>query len=133
MPLIQPLLDGVYPTVARGEGIFLYDTEGKRYLDGCSGAVTTGLGHALPEIVRAMTEQAERVSFSYRLQFRNEPADELAALLEDLAPGDIRWTFFVNSGSEATETAQKMAVQYWTCLLYTSDAADDLLCVDLGG
>jgi len=114
MPLIQPLLDGVYPTVARGEGIFLYDTEGKRYLDGCSGAVTTGLGHALPEIVRAMTEQAERVSFSYRLQFRNEPADELAALLEDLAPGDIRWTFFVNSGSEATETAQKMAVQYWT-------------------
>lgn len=114
MPLIQPLLDGVYPTVVRGEGVFLFDHTGKRYLDGCSGAVTAGLGHGLHEIVAAMTEQAERVAFSYRLQFRNEPADQLAALLEELAPGDIRWTFFVNSGSEATETAQKMASQYWT-------------------
>lgn len=114
MPLIQPALDGVYPTVVRGEGVFLFDDTGKRYLDGCSGAVTAGLGHGLREIVDAMTEQAERVAFSYRLQFRNEPADQLAALLEELAPGDIRWTFFVNSGSEATETAQKMASQYWT-------------------
>src|SRR5680860_1194314 len=114
MPLIQPLLDGLYPTVIRGEGVFLFDSTGKRYLDGCSGAVTAGLGHGLSEIVEAMTEQAQRVAFSYRLQFRNEPADRLAELLEELAPGDIRWTFFVNSGSEATETAQKMASQYWT-------------------
>lgn len=114
MPLIQPLLDGVYPTVVRGEGVFLFDDTGKRYLDGCSGAVTAGLGHGLHDIVEAMTAQAERVSFSYRLQFRNGPADRLAELLEELAPGDIRWTFFVNSGSEATETAQKMASQYWT-------------------
>ncbi len=113
MPLIQPLLDGVYPTVVRGEGVFLTDSEGRRYLDGCSGAVTAGLGHGLGEIVDVMTNQARRVAFSYRLQFRNEPADDLAALLEELAPGDVRWTFFVNSGSEATETAQKMAVQYW--------------------
>lgn len=114
MPLIQPLLDGVYPTVERGVGVFLFDDTGKRYLDGCSGAVTAGLGHGLHEIVAAMTEQANRVAFSYRLQFRNEPAERLAELLEELAPGDIRWTFFVNSGSEATETAQKMASQYWT-------------------
>lgn len=113
MPLIQPLLDGVYPTVVHGEGVFLTDSEGRRYLDGCSGAVTAGLGHGLQEIVDVMTEQARRVAFSYRLQFRNQPADDLAALLEKLAPGDISWTFFVNSGSEATETAQKMAVQYW--------------------
>ncbi|MBU2600735.1 MAG: aspartate aminotransferase family protein [Actinobacteria bacterium] len=113
MPLIQPLLDGVYPTVAYGDGVFLTDSEGRRYLDGCSGAVTAGLGHALQEIVDVMAEQARRVAFSYRLQFRNQPADDLAALLEELAPGDIRWTFFVNSGSEATETAQKMAIQYW--------------------
>ena len=109
MPLIQPLLDGVYPTVVRGAGVFLFDDTGKRYLDGCSGAATAGLGHGLHEIVAAMTEQAERVAFSYRLQFRNEPADRLAELLEELAPGDVGWTFFVNSGSEATETAQKMA------------------------
>ncbi len=113
MPLIQPLLDGDYPTVAFGDGVFLTDSEGRRYLDGCSGAVTAGLGHGLREIVDVMTEQAQRVAFSYRLQFRNQSADDLAALLEQLAPGDICWTFFVNSGSEATETAQKMAVQYW--------------------
>lgn len=113
MPLIQPLLDGAYPTVTDGDGVFLTDSDGRRYLDGCSGAVTAGLGHGLQEIVDVMAEQARRVAFSYRLQFRNQPADDLAALLEELAPGDIRWTFFVNSGSEATETAQKMAVQYW--------------------
>ncbi|MHB8867818.1 MAG: aspartate aminotransferase family protein [Thermoleophilia bacterium] len=113
MPLIQPLLDGTYPTVTAGDGVFLTDSEGRRYLDGCSGAVTAGLGHGLREIVDVMTEQAGRVAFSYRLQFRNQPAEDLAALLEELAPGDIRWTFFVNSGSEAIETAMKMAVQYW--------------------
>jgi len=113
MPLIQPLLDGAYPTVTEAEGVFLVDSEGRRYLDGCSGAVTAGLGHGLSEIVDVMAEQARRVAFSYRLQFRNRPAEELAALLEELAPGDVRWTFFVNSGSEALETAQKMAVQYW--------------------
>ncbi len=113
MPLIQPLLDGAYSTVTDGHGVFLVDSEGRRYLDGCSGAVTAGLGHGLEEIVEVMADQARRVAFSYRLQFRNQPAEDLAALLEELAPGDIRWTFFVNSGSEATETAQKMAVQYW--------------------
>lgn len=113
MPLIQPMLDSVYPKVARGEGVFLYDTEGRRYLDGCSGAVTAALGHGVPEILQTMQEQAGRIAFSYRQQFTNEPAERLAEAIAELAPGDVDWAFFVNSGSEAVETAQKIAVQYW--------------------
>lgn len=111
--LIKPVLDGNYPTVSYGKGIYLYDTAGKRYLDGSSGAVTASIGHGIPEIVQAMTDQAGKVAFSYRSQFTNKPAEELASRLSQLTPGDLNWSFFVNSGSEATETAMKIAIQYW--------------------
>jgi len=113
MPLIQPLLDCSYPEAARADGVFLYDIEGKRYLDGCSGAVAASIGHGVPEIVEAMQEQASKLAFSYRLQFTNGPAEQLAAELGDAAPGDLDWVFFVNSGSEAMETALKIALQFW--------------------
>ncbi|WP_408006161.1 aspartate aminotransferase family protein [Pseudalkalibacillus sp. A8] len=111
--LIKPLLGASYPEVAYGKGIYLYDTEGNRYLDGASGAVTANIGHGVVEIIEAMKEQAEKISFSYRSQFTNRPAEELADKLAQMAPGDLDYTFFVNSGSEATETALKIAVQYW--------------------
>lgn len=111
--VIKPLLDAVYPEVDYGQGVFLYDAEGKEYLDGCAGAVTACLGHGLPEIVAAMAAQAGRVAFSYRGQFTNRPAETLATELVRLAPGDFDGVFFVNSGSEALETALKIAVQYW--------------------
>lgn len=111
--VIKPMIDGSYPEVSRGKGVFLYDAEGKQYLDGCSGAVAAGLGHGVQEIVRAMAAQAEKVAFSYRSQFTNSPAEMLAAELAELAPGDLDWVFFVNSGSEALETALKIAIQHW--------------------
>lgn len=111
--LIKPFIDRRYPQVAHGQGVFLYDTEGRQYLDGCSGAVTANIGHGVTQIVEAMSAQAAQVAFSYRSQFTNGPAEELAAELARLAPGDLNWTFFVNSGSEALETALKIAVQYW--------------------
>ncbi len=111
--LIKPLLGASYPEVAYGKGIYLYDTEGNRYLDGASGAVTANIGHGVVEIIEAMKEQAEKISFAYRSQFTNRPAEELADKLAQMAPGELDYTFFVNSGSEATETALKIAVQYW--------------------
>ncbi|MFD0696181.1 aspartate aminotransferase family protein [Paenibacillus sp. GCM10027628] len=111
--LIKPVLDHHYPTIRYGKGVFLYDDQGKAYLDASSGAVTAGIGHGVQEIIDAMQEQASKVSFVYRSQFTNEPAEKLAEKLSDLAPGHDYWSFFVNSGSEATETAMKIAIQHW--------------------
>ena len=111
--LIKPLLSADYPMISHGKGVYLYDTNEKQYLDGCSGAVTASIGHGVPEVIETMTKQAMKVSFVYRSQFTNQPAELLAEKLSSLAPGDINWSFFVNSGSEAIETAMKIALQYW--------------------
>lgn len=103
-----------YPFVTHGDGIYLYDKDGKKYMDGSSGAVTTSIGHGITEIIEAMHEQAKKVSFVYRSQFTSEPAEKLAQKLNELLNADEDyWSFFVNSGSEATETAMKIAIQYW--------------------
>ncbi|MGE8077783.1 aspartate aminotransferase family protein [Peribacillus loiseleuriae] len=111
--LIKPVLGVEYPIISHGKGVFLYDAFGKEYLDGCSGAVTANIGHGVEEITKSMVEQAEKVSFVYRSQFTSEAAEQLALKLSDLTNGDYPWSFFVNSGSEATETAMKLAIQYW--------------------
>ncbi|MHC0035700.1 aspartate aminotransferase family protein [Pseudoneobacillus sp. C159] len=111
--LIKPLLDENYPTIDYGKGVYLYDLEGKKYLDGSSGAVTANIGHGVQEIINAMLEQAQRVSFVYRSQFTSESAEKLAEKIAEMTMGDLNWSFFVNSGSEATETAMKIAIQYW--------------------
>ena len=101
------------PTASHGEGIYIYDTDGKEYLDGCSGAVAANLGHHNKRINKAAMEQLEKIAFAYRKQFENEPADQLAELLVQLSPPELNRVFFVNSGSEAVETAMKVARQYW--------------------
>ncbi|TVY00268.1 aspartate aminotransferase family protein [Paenibacillus cremeus] len=111
--LIKPVLHRQYPTASYGQGVFLYDEQGKAYLDASSGAVTASIGHGVQDIIDAMAEQARKVSFVYRSQFTSEPAEQLAQKLSELAPGRDYWTFFVNSGSEATETAMKVAIQHW--------------------
>lgn len=111
--LIKPLVGQPYPTISHGTGIYLYDTNGKRYLDGSSGAITASIGHGVQEIIDAMTKQAEKVSFVYRSQFTNEAAERLAKTLSDKSPGDLNWSFFVNSGTEAMETAMKIAIQHY--------------------
>lgn len=111
--LIKPLLDGEYPTIDCGRGIYLFDVKGNKYLDGSSGAITANLGHGVKEIVEAMNQQAKQVSFVYRSQFTSEAAEKLAKKIAQLMPGHLNWSFFVNSGSEATETAMKIAIQYW--------------------
>jgi adenosylmethionine-8-amino-7-oxononanoate aminotransferase len=111
--LIKPLVGQEYPMISHGKGVYLYDTQGKRYIDGSSGAITVGIGHGVEEVIEAMTKQAQQVSFVYRSQFTSEPAEKLAKKISDITQGDLNWTFFVNSGTEATETAMKLAIQHF--------------------
>ena len=111
--LIKPILGASYPMISYGKGVFLYDQSGKDYLDASSGAVTANIGHGVQEIKEAMLEQASQVSFVYRSQFTSEAAETLADKIKTLTKGILSYSFFVNSGSEATETALKLAIQYW--------------------
>ena len=111
--LIKPLLNATYPKIDKGNGVYLYDTDGKDYLDASSGAITANIGHGVVEIKEAMIEQADKVSFVYRSQFTNQPAEDLADWINALTEKGLKYSFFVNSGSEATETALKIAIQYW--------------------
>jgi adenosylmethionine-8-amino-7-oxononanoate aminotransferase len=96
----------------RAEGMYLWDTEGKRYLDGCSGAMVSNIGHSNPRVLEAMRRQMERSTFGYRLHFENEPAEQLAAQIADLAPAGHDRVFFVSGGSEAVESCLKLARQF---------------------
>lgn len=111
--LLKQNLASDYPVAARGSGVYLYDTEGNAYLDGCGGAMTASIGHGIPEIADAIARQARTVAFTYRTQFTNEPAEQLARRLTALAPGDLDFAFFVNSGSEAAEFAIRTVVGHW--------------------
>ncbi|MGG1217039.1 aspartate aminotransferase family protein [Priestia endophytica] len=111
--LIKPILDGTYPKVSYGKGVFLYDEHGKDYLDASSGAVTVSVGHGVQEITDVLENQAKRVSFVYRSQFTSEAAERLAEKIYKLSNGHLSYSFFVNSGTEATETAMKMALQHF--------------------
>jgi adenosylmethionine-8-amino-7-oxononanoate aminotransferase len=97
----------------RGEGCYVYDLDGKRYFDSFATLLTTVSGHARPEVTQAVAEQMARLEFfpNYVDAF-TVPLIELARKLADLLPGDLSVSFFVNSGSEANETALKMARQY---------------------
>ncbi len=111
--LLQPRLNGQLPVVSHAKGVRIFDTKGRDYIDGSGGPMTVAIGHGVPEIVAAMKEQADQVCFTYRSQFTSRPAEELAETLARLAPGDINYAFFVNSGSEATELCMRAAIQYW--------------------
>jgi adenosylmethionine-8-amino-7-oxononanoate aminotransferase len=97
------------PQVARGEGIYLYDTTGRRYLDATSGAVVSNLGHSNPRVVKVMMEQAQRVTFAYPRFFESEHNLLLADMLTNLAGDGFDRAFFVSGGSEANESAIKLA------------------------
>lgn len=106
-------LDLAYPSIERGDGVWLTTTDGRRILDGCSGgAMVACLGHGVPEIVDAFVEQASRISYFYNHHFTSEPQERLAdRLLEVVAPGMAR-VRLVSGGSEANETALQLARLY---------------------
>jgi adenosylmethionine-8-amino-7-oxononanoate aminotransferase len=100
------------PLIERSEGVYMYDIDGKRYIDASSGAMVSNIGHSDPRVVAAMTAQLEKASFAYRLHFENDAAENLAWRLAERAPGDLERVFFVSGGSEAVESCIKLARQY---------------------
>ena len=113
--LLQRSLRSELPTIVRGEGPYLFDSEGKRYFDGSCGAAVSCLGHSHPRVIEAIRRQVGEVAYAHTSFFTNEPAERLAAHLIDRAPegfGAGR-VLFVGSGSEGVETALKLARQYW--------------------
>ncbi|MQA08655.1 MAG: aminotransferase class III-fold pyridoxal phosphate-dependent enzyme [Pseudonocardiaceae bacterium] len=110
---LLPVTARELPIVERGAGVYLYAEDGRRYLDGSSGAVAANLGHGNETIAEALAEQARTVAFAHRTQFRSRPAEQLAALVGEHAPGELRWSLFSSSGSEANELALRIAMAYW--------------------
>src|SRR5437773_3425344 len=110
--VLHRLTSAIPPVAARGEGIYLIDADGRRYIDACGGAAVSCLGHGHPEIVAAIAEQAERLAFIHTGFFTSEAAEELAALIADLSPGTLDRVWYTSSGSEAIEAALKLARQY---------------------
>jgi adenosylmethionine-8-amino-7-oxononanoate aminotransferase len=102
------------PIIDHGDGAYVYDTNGKRYLDGLSGLFTVNVGHGRRELAQAAAQQSEKLGYFPLWSFGHEPGIRLAAKLASLAPGDLNRVFFTAGGGEAVESAWKLAVQYYT-------------------
>ena len=104
-----------YPQAVRGEGCYIFTADGRRFLDAAGGAAVVTIGHGVASVARAMAEQAERLAYVHSSQFETPIAAELSRRLLDLAPANFRRgrVYLTSGGSEATETAIKLARQYF--------------------
>jgi len=100
------------PTIARAEGIYMWDTEGRRYIDVSAGPVVSNLGHGNPRVLEAMIEQARNACFAWPTTFQNDANRLLADRLASLAGPGLDRVFMVSGGSEAVESCLKFARQY---------------------
>jgi adenosylmethionine-8-amino-7-oxononanoate aminotransferase len=105
--------DGEVPLIVRGSGEYVFDAHGKRYLDGLSGLFVTQIGHGRTEVAEAGARQASQLAYFPLWSYAHPRAIELAERLATLAPGDLNRVFFTTSGSEAVESAWKLAKQYF--------------------
>lgn len=101
------------PVMVRGEGMYIFDDHGKRYLDGLAGLFVVQVGHGRKELAQAAAAQAETLAFFPVWSYATPPAIELADRLAALAPGDLNRVFFTTGGGEAVESAWKLAKQYF--------------------
>jgi adenosylmethionine-8-amino-7-oxononanoate aminotransferase len=104
-----------YPAAARGEGCWIIDQSGRRFLDASGQAAVISIGHGVAEIGQAMAKQSAQIAFVHTTQFHSDPAEELAYRLLALAPSNFHSggrVYFTSGGSEATETAIKLARQF---------------------
>src|SRR3954467_10545492 len=104
---------GSVPMIVRGEGPYIWDENGRRYLDGLSGLFVVQVGHGRQELAQAAAAQAGQLAFFPLWSYAHPRAVELAERIAELAPGDLNRVFFTTGGGEAVETAWKLAKQYW--------------------
>lgn len=103
--------DRIYPTITHGERIYIYDDNGRKYIDAIGGIHVVSIGHGVVEIADAVHKQMSKIAFVDRRQFLNEPVKELAQVVTDMSPG-LTHAYFVSGGSEANEMAVQIAYQY---------------------
>lgn len=101
------------PVIVRGQGCYLEDSTGRRYLDGSASAGVVAIGHGRGEIFEALASEGDKVSFVYNATFTHPWQEELAGRILDMAPAGMAGVYFVSGGSEANESAWKLARQYF--------------------
>ncbi len=101
------------PTIVRGEGTYIWDSAGRKIFDGLSGLFAVQVGHGREELAQAAAEQARTLPFFPIWGYAHEPAIDLAERIALAAPGDLNHVFFTSGGSEAVESAIKLAKNYW--------------------
>lgn len=104
------------PKVDYGQGCYIFDTDGKRYIDGSAGPAVYSLGHAHPEVNEAIKRQLDRIAHGYRYTFTSDPLEELTDMVAGFCGGGLKHMTFVSSGSEAVESCIKIALQYQTSI-----------------
>ena len=104
------------PVIVRGEGQYVFDQNGKRYLDGLAGLFVSQIGHGRTEVAEAAARQASELAYFPLWSYAHPQAIELAERLSAMAPGDLNRVFFTSSGSEAVESAWKLAKQYFKAI-----------------
>ncbi len=104
---------GSLPIIAGGDGVWLIDRDGNRYLDGCGGAAISALGHSNRVVIEAAKAQLDNIAFAHTGFFTSEPAEQLATRLVEKAPDGIKKVYLVSGGSEAVEAAIKLSRQYF--------------------
>lgn len=101
-----------YPTIVRGQGVYLYDTKGNCYLDATGGPTLINVGHGVQEVADAMYKQASDIAFVHGSSFRSKPLMDLTALMAEMAPPSLNKVYITPGGTEANESALKLARHY---------------------
>ncbi|WP_151670973.1 aspartate aminotransferase family protein [Nitrincola schmidtii] len=102
-----------YPTAVKGDGVYILDANNKRYIDACGGAAVSCLGHSDSAVIDAIKKQIDSIAYAHSSFFTTEPMEVLADFLAERAPASLNSVYFVSGGSEAVESALKLARQYY--------------------
>ena len=100
------------PKIASGRGVYVYDTDGRQYIDGSGGPALFCIGHGNAEVGDAIKAQIDRIAHGYRFTFTSDPLEELEALIAEESGGGLERVVFVSGGSKAVESCLKIALQY---------------------